>query len=899
MKLPFRPSSKASAAPPPGTPDRVEGKPDAELAKAAQRGEKRAFVEIVARHQAMVCGIAYGILSDFAASEDAAQEAFLTAWRRIHDLREPDRLKAWLSQITRNTALGHLRRRHPERSLDEALEAADPALHPDEAVASGEETALVQEALTKLPETFRMPLILFYREGQSVKSVAETLELSEDAVKQRLARGREMLRDRMSGLIETVLTRTRPTAVFTMLIAAAIGALTAPAVVAGAAFTAGAASVSATSATTAVTAMSTSKTSLTIAALVAAACLPLGYGARLGLESPAPKTTAASAQPAGEKPDAAKKKTDFSDSALYAEWKKLHDEHGTTAEAMPALYKAISDIKDPVRRRVFRAAQIAEWAEMSPETGFAYFMEKGRDWGQRTQFFDEWFQRDPSAAVNALVAAGDNGNSLAKARLVEIAKRMPGRVAEIAARLPRSDSYWNNEVREAFAVVAGSSLDSARDAAEKLTGENREAALSGVARAWAKTNPDAAIAWAKGLPDGVDRDEIIRGALTGLASVNPVAALDRVQSVPPGGKQSYFATSTGARVLKEAAAKDFDATVAWLVHHSTMSRDDMMGMADSVTQRLNADPLAFLQKHSADGSLAALSPAIDSALLNQASSQCSAVWEWLKTQPDSQVFKELRQQVINCTAYKDPVGAVKFVNDFPQTPEGDGYVRTLAGCMLNGGQNLPRFEQMLAQAPERLKEPLTDAALMYLNSDNMDDPQRWLALAANVPKGQGAVSTSRVIAAWAGKEPQEAIAWATALPEGDLRSSSVASAANVWVQKDPYSASQWVDTLPPGHDKDQAATSLVNAIVRDSPAEAWEWAMNISDPSARAGSAMRVIGETARRDPVQARQLLDAVDLPAERKTQIREFIEQGGYASPDSGNPGYLRPRGPVPPSR
>src|SRR3954447_25368145 len=91
---------------------------DAELVVAAQRGDKRAFVEIVARHQAMVCGIALGILADFAASEDVGQEAFLTAWRKIHELREPTRLRAWLAQIARNAALGQLRSRKPHEPLD-------------------------------------------------------------------------------------------------------------------------------------------------------------------------------------------------------------------------------------------------------------------------------------------------------------------------------------------------------------------------------------------------------------------------------------------------------------------------------------------------------------------------------------------------------------------------------------------------------------------------------------------------------------------------------------------------------------------------------------------------------------------------------------------------------------
>src|ERR1041385_9482085 len=75
---------------------------DAELARAARRGDKPAFVEIVARHQAMVCGIALGILGHFAASDDAGQDAFLTAWRKFHELREPERLRGWLAQIARN-----------------------------------------------------------------------------------------------------------------------------------------------------------------------------------------------------------------------------------------------------------------------------------------------------------------------------------------------------------------------------------------------------------------------------------------------------------------------------------------------------------------------------------------------------------------------------------------------------------------------------------------------------------------------------------------------------------------------------------------------------------------------------------------------------------------------------
>ena len=78
-----------------------------------------------------------------------------------------------------------------------------------------------------MPEKYRTPLVLFYREDQSVAAVAEALGLSKDATKQRLKRGRDELRDQVeSTLGRKTLRRTAPTAVFTVSVATAISALT-------------------------------------------------------------------------------------------------------------------------------------------------------------------------------------------------------------------------------------------------------------------------------------------------------------------------------------------------------------------------------------------------------------------------------------------------------------------------------------------------------------------------------------------------------------------------------------------------------------------------------------------------------------------------------------------------
>src|SRR5262249_36077914 len=157
-----------------------------------------------------------GIVGSIAGSEDVAQEAFLTAWRKIHDLREPERLRAWLRQIARHAALRHQQRQRGYDVLEDAPDLPDLSPAPDEQAATEEEAALVRRALTQLPEIYRVPLILYYRENQSARAVAEALDISEEAVRQRLARGREMLRDNLSSVVESVLTRTRPTAIFTM-----------------------------------------------------------------------------------------------------------------------------------------------------------------------------------------------------------------------------------------------------------------------------------------------------------------------------------------------------------------------------------------------------------------------------------------------------------------------------------------------------------------------------------------------------------------------------------------------------------------------------------------------------------------------------------------------------------
>ena len=94
---------------------------------------------------------------------------------------------------------------------------------------SREEEAILWRSLEQIPETYREPLILFYREGQSVERVASELELTEDAAKQRLSRGRKLLQEQVALFVEGALRQTTPGRAFTLGVIAALPLMTASA----------------------------------------------------------------------------------------------------------------------------------------------------------------------------------------------------------------------------------------------------------------------------------------------------------------------------------------------------------------------------------------------------------------------------------------------------------------------------------------------------------------------------------------------------------------------------------------------------------------------------------------------------------------------------------------------
>ncbi len=178
---------------------------DADLVIASLSGNRDAFGQIVARYQSLICSLAYSATGSLAASEDLAQETFITAWKHLRTLRREGREPLQTAE-----------------SLEAVQESASSEPLPPDQTISREEEAILWRSLERIPETYREPLILFYREHQSIESVASALDLTEDAVKQRLSRGRKLLAEEVVTFVEGALSRTNPGKAFTLGVLAAL-----------------------------------------------------------------------------------------------------------------------------------------------------------------------------------------------------------------------------------------------------------------------------------------------------------------------------------------------------------------------------------------------------------------------------------------------------------------------------------------------------------------------------------------------------------------------------------------------------------------------------------------------------------------------------------------------------
>jgi RNA polymerase sigma-70 factor (ECF subfamily) len=189
--------------------------PDAALMLRVQRGDTRAFEELVRKYQQSVANLLYRSLGDATEAEDLTQAVFVQVYKSAARYRVSAKFTTWLFTIARNLGLNELRRRsrHPAESLDQPhAEHPDEPRHqivdrqaagPVESALHEELEARIQEALADLPENQRTAILLCRENELSYEDIAAVLGCSLTAVKSLIHRGRETLRGRLKPYLRT------------------------------------------------------------------------------------------------------------------------------------------------------------------------------------------------------------------------------------------------------------------------------------------------------------------------------------------------------------------------------------------------------------------------------------------------------------------------------------------------------------------------------------------------------------------------------------------------------------------------------------------------------------------------------------------------------------------------
>jgi RNA polymerase sigma-70 factor, ECF subfamily len=198
---------------------KVDDVSDADIARNLLGGDLEAFDQFVGRYRTRIFQYTYMMCGHREDAEEVSQETLLKVFENLDQLREPERLKAWVFRIAKNACL--MKRRKSifapaqELSLDELmpsfdgtgadrkLQIADWSALPEDVTLRTELRGELDKAIRQLPEIYRSVILLRDVEELSTEETAEILDVSTDVVKTRLHRGRLALRQKLDEYFRT------------------------------------------------------------------------------------------------------------------------------------------------------------------------------------------------------------------------------------------------------------------------------------------------------------------------------------------------------------------------------------------------------------------------------------------------------------------------------------------------------------------------------------------------------------------------------------------------------------------------------------------------------------------------------------------------------------------------
>lgn len=174
-----------------------------EIILRAKQGDTRAFEQLMQTHALYVYNLLYRMVNDVQEAEDLSQEVFLRAWRKIRSFRGDSQFKTWIHRIATNLCynrLPNLKKEVAEIDISQESPLVSQQVGVERSVINAEKSQSLADALIRMPENYRLLLILRHLQEFSYNEISEITGLPLGTVKTGIFRARQMLKERMVGV---------------------------------------------------------------------------------------------------------------------------------------------------------------------------------------------------------------------------------------------------------------------------------------------------------------------------------------------------------------------------------------------------------------------------------------------------------------------------------------------------------------------------------------------------------------------------------------------------------------------------------------------------------------------------------------------------------------------------
>ena len=174
---------------------------DYEIIRACLSGCAECFSELVSRYKNLVYSIILRMVTDTEEANDLAQEVFIKAYKNLNKYHPDFKFSTWIMRITTNHVIDYRRKKKQQTvPLDDMEYAASANSSPEERYIEKESALALKRIVEALPDMYKIPIILYHQQGLSYQEIAAVIDEPLSKVKNRIFRGRKMLKDGLSDM---------------------------------------------------------------------------------------------------------------------------------------------------------------------------------------------------------------------------------------------------------------------------------------------------------------------------------------------------------------------------------------------------------------------------------------------------------------------------------------------------------------------------------------------------------------------------------------------------------------------------------------------------------------------------------------------------------------------------